>query len=63
MRGSYQGMSPGVGARGQAGLCAIVEAPEGPLYFKFIGDEGVVEANREAFMAMIKRLRTEGHPS
>ncbi|MHC5024769.1 MAG: hypothetical protein ACYTGG_12840, partial [Planctomycetota bacterium] len=62
MRGSYRGMSQ-VATAGQAALCAIVEGPEGPLYFKFVGDEGVVEDHRDAFMTMIKGLKKEGGPS
>lgn len=38
-------------------IAAIVEAPEGNLIFQLHGDRATVEANRAAFMAMIKGLR------
>ncbi len=38
-------------------MCAIVEAPSGPIYIRVFGQTATVERNREAYMELIRGLR------
>jgi hypothetical protein len=40
-------------------LGAIVEGPDAPWFFKFTGPAATIEAQREAFIAMMRSLRVE----
>ncbi len=59
--GTYTGaggpMSPAQIAKAQYRLLgAIVEGPEGPVFFKFTGPTRTVAQNREAFTAMVRSV-------
>ena len=38
-------------------MCAIVEAPSGPIYIRIFGQRATIERNREAYMELIRGLR------
>jgi hypothetical protein len=40
-------------------LGAIVEGPDAPWFFKFTGPAATVEAQRDAFVGMMRSLRVE----
>ncbi len=44
-------------SRDQVFMCAIVEAPSGPIYIRIFGQTATVERNREAYMELIRGLR------
>jgi hypothetical protein len=51
--------SPDAGAQENSMLLgSIAEGPDAPWFFKMTGPQATVEANREAFEAMMKSLRT-----
>ena len=56
LAGQYKGMGMIDYAPDQLFLTAIVQAPINQIFVKFVGPRKTVEANREAFMAMIKGL-------
>ena len=63
--GTYAGgMGPGAqGQEPQPGysmLGAIIEGPEGPVFFKLTGPEAVVEASRDAFGKLLESIRPAG---
>lgn len=55
--GEYRGMGMASFKPGQIFLCAIVQAPAGQIFVRFIGPSGTIEPNREPFMAMIRNLK------
>jgi hypothetical protein len=50
-------------AEDQLFLAAIVEAPAGRIFIRFAGPRDTVEADREAFMQMVKGLRPAEPPT
>jgi hypothetical protein len=59
--GTYaQASSPGAGDAidqpGQALVAAVVASPQGPYYFRLIGDEAAVAAHAESFVAALASL-------
>lgn len=61
LSGDYVGMA-GV-ANNQLFFGAIVEAPAGKVYVRLVGDPATVQANREAFWAMLKGLKKTKTPA
>jgi hypothetical protein len=63
--GSYVGgMGAGASEQGEPGqrmIAAIVDTPKGPYYFKFLGDDAVVQENRAALEALLGSIRPSGH--
>ncbi len=51
---STMGMGPGEPQPGSRLLAAVVEGPQGPWYFKALGPAGTLEAQREAFLGMLR---------
>ena len=41
-------------------LGGIVEGPDAPWFFKFVGPEATVQAHRDRFMALMKSVRVDG---
>jgi hypothetical protein len=59
--GSYDGgMSTDGALAGAMLLGAIVEGPDAPWFFKFVGPEATVRAERDAFMALIASIDRDG---
>ncbi|MHC4832714.1 MAG: hypothetical protein ACYTFH_02245 [Planctomycetota bacterium] len=56
-RGSYLSMGAAAPRSDHAQLAAIVEAPGRRLFIRLTGPESTVEANRPAFMEMLRNLR------
>lgn len=54
--GEYRGMS-GFFTPDQLFLTAIVEAPSGQVFIRFVGPTATVETNREEFMEMVRGLQ------
>ncbi len=46
----------------QVFMCAIVEAPSGPIYIRIFGQTATIERNREAYMELIRGLRPREEP-
>jgi hypothetical protein len=59
LEGEWMQMGAAWYTRDQMLLGAIVEAPIGNIFIRFAGDQRTVEANREAFLTMIRGLRRE----
>ena len=57
LAGSYQGMGSPSFVPDQLFLDAIVETPGEMLFIRFVGPTATVEANRDAFMDMVRGLR------
>ena len=57
LAGEWQEMGSVSFTLDQLFLSAIVEAPVGKVFIRFTGQTATVEANREAFMQMIRGLR------
>ena len=60
--GTYAGgMGPGAQSQeaqpGYRMLAAIIEGPEGPVFFKLTGPEAVVEASQDAFGKLLESIR------
>lgn len=55
--GAYRGMGAVNFAPDQLFLCAIVQAPAGQTFVRFVGPSGTVEPNRQAYLEMIRGLR------
>jgi len=59
--GTYDGgMSGPVDAEGYMLLGGIAQGPDAPWFFKFIGPEATINAEREAFLTMMRSIRTDG---
>jgi hypothetical protein len=56
LRGTYLGMGTGAPAPNQLFLSAIVEASGGTVFIRLVGPTATVEANREAYMALLNGL-------
>ena len=59
--GTYDGGMSGLGP--QAGwmlLGAIAEGADAPWFFKFVGPEATVRAERDAFVRMMESIRANG---
>jgi hypothetical protein len=54
--GDYRGMS-GVFSPDQLFITAIVEAPTGQIFIRFVGPSATVETNRQPFMEMIQGIK------
>lgn len=59
LAGAYQGMGDPAPTPNQRFLAAIIEAPAGRLFVRFVGDEPTIEHHREAYMNMITGLRKQ----
>ena len=57
-RGSYLSMGAAAPRSDHAQLAAIVEAPGRRVFIRMTGPEATVEANRAAFMEMLRNLRS-----
>jgi hypothetical protein len=57
LAGSYQGMGAPSFVPDQLFLDAIVETPGEMIFIRFVGPTATVEANRDAFMDMVRGLR------
>ncbi len=57
LEGVYQGMGMPQPQPGMLFLSPIIEAPVGRVFIRLVGPKATVEANREAFMAMINGLQ------
>lgn len=57
LAGQWQKMGAQWYTPDQLFLSAIVEAPAGKVFIRFAGQTATVQANRDAFMAMIRGLR------
>lgn len=49
--------TPEGGKPGQRMIATIVATPTGPFYFKFLGDDGVVSANRDALEGLLASMK------
>lgn len=63
LSGDYLGMGAAGLAHNQLFFGAIVEAPAGKVYMRLVGDQTTVQANREAFRAMLKDLKKTETPA
>ncbi|MCI0363122.1 MAG: hypothetical protein L0219_04525 [Phycisphaerales bacterium] len=55
--GQYQGAGAPSFVPDQLFITAIIQAPAGQLFVRFVGPAGTVEPTREPFMEMIRNLR------
>jgi thiol-disulfide isomerase/thioredoxin len=60
LQGQYVGMGQQPPQDDQLFLGAVIDAPAGDLHVRLVGDRETVEANRDAFMAMIRGLQRNG---
>ncbi len=58
LAGEWQEMGSASFTPDQVFLMAIVEAPIGRVFIRFTGPTATVEVNRQAFLGMIRNLRT-----
>lgn len=57
LAGAYQGMGDPTHTPNQLLLAAIIDAPAGRLFLRFVGDEATIEHHRDAFMELVKGLQ------
>jgi hypothetical protein len=57
LAGAYQGMGMDSFRPDHLFLSAIIEAPIGKVYVRFVGPARTVQANREAYLGMLQELR------
>ncbi len=57
LAGAYQGMDMTAPAPDQIFITAIIDAPIGMVFIRLVGPAQTVEANREAYMAMLNGLK------
>jgi thiol-disulfide isomerase/thioredoxin len=60
LHGQYVGMGQQPPQDDQLFLGAVIDAPAGDLHVRLVGDRETVEANRDAFMTMIRGLQRNG---
>ena len=57
LEGQYMGMGAASSTPNQKMLSAIVDAPAGKVFIRFVGQNTTVDANREAYLNMLKNLQ------
>jgi hypothetical protein len=59
LKPSSMGMGPATEQPGSRLLGAVVEGPGGPWFFKATGPDKTISGGREAFLAMVKSVRSK----